>query len=51
MVVKDKIEIIRIGERIIERPLKRKEKILDDDLPVIAEKYREFRQQYPIPGT
>ncbi len=51
VVVKEKIEIIRIGERIIERPLKRKEKILDDDLPVIAEKYREFRQQYPTPGT
>ncbi|WP_375478382.1 class I SAM-dependent DNA methyltransferase [uncultured Nostoc sp.] len=50
VVVKEKIERIRIGERIIERPLKRKEKILDDDLPVIAEKYREFRQQYPTPG-
>lgn len=50
VVLRETLERIKIGERIIERPLKRKEKILDDDLPVIAEKYREFRQQYPTPG-
>ncbi|MBD2566597.1 methylation-associated defense system DNA methyltransferase MAD2 [Anabaena lutea] len=48
--LKEEIERYRKGERIIERSLKRKRKILDDDLPVIAEKYREFRQQYPTPG-
>lgn len=50
VVLQEKIERIRIGERVIERPLKRKEKIVDDDLPIIAEKYREFRQAYPTPG-
>lgn len=50
VVLRETIERIRIGDRIIERPLRRKEKIVDDDLPVIAEKYREFRQQYPEPG-
>lgn len=50
VVLRETIERIRIGDRIIERPLRRKEKIVDDELPVIAEKYREFRQQYPEPG-
>ena len=35
-------ERIRIGGRIVERILTRSEKIEDNDLPVIAEKYREF---------
>ncbi|MXZ74169.1 MAG: N-6 DNA methylase [Gemmatimonadetes bacterium] len=35
-------ERIRIGGRIVERTLTRSEKIEDNDLPVIAEKYREF---------
>jgi type I restriction enzyme M protein len=46
----DTVEKIRIGEKVIERPLKRREKIVDDDLPIIAEKYREFRSEYPEPG-
>jgi type I restriction enzyme M protein len=37
-----KKERIRIGGRIKERDFTRKEKIPDNDLPVIAEKYREF---------
>ncbi len=35
-------ERIRIGDRIVERTLTRSEKIEDNDLPVISEKYREF---------
>ena len=35
-------ERIRIGGRIVERTLTRSEKIEDNDLPVIAQKYREF---------
>jgi type I restriction enzyme M protein len=37
-----KMEKIRIGGRIEERDFTRREKILDNDLPVIAKKYREF---------
>lgn len=39
---KQHVERIRIGGRIVERTLTRNEKIEDNDLPVIAEKYREF---------
>ena len=39
---KQHIERIRIGGRFVERTLTRSEKIEDNDLPVIAEKYREF---------
>lgn len=35
-------ERIRISGRFVERTLTRREKIEDNDLPVIAEKYREF---------
>ena len=38
-------ERIRIGGRIMERTLTRSEKIQDNDLPVIAEKYREFLKE------
>jgi type I restriction enzyme M protein len=37
-------ERIRIGGRVVERTLTRSEKIEDNDLPVIASKYREFLQ-------
>jgi type I restriction enzyme M protein len=50
VVEKESEEKIRIGDRVISRTLKRKEKIIDDDLPVIVQKYREFRQEYPEPG-
>lgn len=50
VVLRDKTEQIRIGDRIIERNLRRQEKIVDDDLPIVAEKYQEFRQEYQIPG-
>ena len=39
---KQHIERIRIGRRFVEQTLTRSEKIEDNDLPVIAEKYREF---------
>lgn len=38
-------ERIRIGGRMVERTLTRSEKIEDNDLPVIAAKYREFLQE------
>jgi type I restriction enzyme M protein len=38
-------ERIRIGGRLVERTLTRSEKIEDNDLPVIAEKYREFLKE------
>jgi type I restriction enzyme M protein len=39
------IERIRIGGRFVERTLTRSEKIEDNDLPVIATKYREFLKE------
>jgi type I restriction enzyme M protein len=36
------IERMRIGGRVVERTLKRSEKIEDNDLPIIAQKYHEF---------
>lgn len=41
-------ENIRIGGRFVTRTLIRNEKIEDNDLPVIAEKYREFLQEQGI---
>jgi len=41
----EKPEKIRIGGKIVERVLTRNERIEDNDLPVIAEKYREFRKE------
>lgn len=49
--VKEIEERIRVSGRVIERTLRRPTKEVDDDLPVIAEKYREFRQRYREPGT
>ena len=36
------VERIRIGGRTVERTLVRSERIEDNDLPAIAEKYKEF---------
>jgi type I restriction enzyme M protein len=47
---REQLERVRVGGRVVERTLRRKEKILDDDLPVIAQKYQEFRRKYPEPG-
>lgn len=40
------IERIRISAKIVERVLTRSEKIEDNDLPVIAEKYQEFLKEH-----
>jgi type I restriction enzyme M protein len=42
---RQRVERIRIGGRFVERTLTRGEKIEDNDLPVIAEKYREFLKE------
>jgi type I restriction enzyme M protein len=43
-------ETVHVGDKKVKRVLHRKQKILDDDLPKIAEAYREFRIQNPEPG-
>jgi type I restriction enzyme M protein len=45
------VESRRFGNRLEKRILKRKEPILDDDFPVIAEAYKEFRKKNPEPGS
>jgi type I restriction enzyme M protein len=44
------IEKIRFRGDVSERVLTRRRKILDNDLPLIAQKYHEFRAQHPVPG-
>ena len=46
----DQVEIIAVSGRNVTRTLRRKERILDDDLPEIAKRYRAFRQEHPEPG-
>lgn len=43
---REHIERIRIGGNIVVRSLVRNEKVEDNDLPVIADKYREFHKEY-----
>ena len=43
-------ETIRIDGRKVTRTLRRKEKIIDDDLTVIGDRYRAFRREHPEPG-
>jgi type I restriction enzyme M protein len=43
-------ERIRINGTSVTRTLRRKRRILDNDLPKIAEAYREFRAKNPEPG-
>lgn len=47
----DVTESRRFGDRVETRTLKRKEPILDDDFPTIAEAYREFRKKNREPGS
>ena len=47
----EEIETITVGERKVARTLRRKTKIIDDDLPVIADRYGAFRRAHPEPGT
>ena len=42
--------VTRNGRRVT-RTLRRKEKIVDDDLPTIAARYRTFRQEHPEPQS
>jgi len=44
-------ERIRIGGKQVERTLRRKRRIPDNDLPLIAEAYLEFRRKNPEPGS
>src|SRR5262249_27387426 len=46
----EEIEAISVGGRKVIRTLRRKTKIIDDDLPEIAYRYRAFRQEHPEPG-
>ncbi|MBL8442194.1 MAG: N-6 DNA methylase, partial [Betaproteobacteria bacterium] len=52
-ILRDDVETerIRIGGKVVVRTLHRKKKILDDDLPKIAEAYRDFRTKNPEPGS
>jgi len=44
-------ETIRVGGRLVTRTLRRKQKMVDDDLPAIAEAYRDFRAKNKEPGA
>ena len=47
----EEVERIRTNGHFVERRLRRKKKVLDDDLPLIADAYREFRTTNKEPGT
>ena len=44
-------ERVRIGGESVVRTLRRKQKIVDDDLPRIGDAYAEFRAENPEPGA
>lgn len=43
-------ETVRVRGKVVSRTLVRPQRTLNDDLPVIADKYCEFRARYPEPG-
>lgn len=45
------MERLIIRGKEVTRPLTRVKPVIDNDLPTIAENYREFRAKYPVPGT
>jgi type I restriction enzyme M protein len=47
----EEVERIRVNGHFVERRLRRKKKVIDDDLPIIADAYREFRAKHKEPGT
>ena len=47
----EQVETITVGGRKVARTLRRKERIIDDDLPEIAKRYRAFRQEHPEPAA
>lgn len=46
----EKVERVRTNGSFVERRLRRREKVVDDDLPLIAAAYKEFRRKNPEPG-
>lgn len=46
----EETEYITIGGNRRTRTVRRSRPVIDNDLPVIARKYWEFREKYPIPG-
>ena len=48
---RERTETATRNGRTVTRTLRRREKIVDDDLPVIAERYRAFRREHPEPGA
>lgn len=47
----DEEQEVRVAGRTESRTVRRRRKLLDDDLPVIGEKYREFRALHPLPSA
>ena len=47
--LRERVETVTRDGRKVTRTLRRKERIVDDDLPAIAERYRAFRQEHPEP--
>lgn len=47
----EEVERIRIGGENVERTLRRRKKILDDDLPQIAKAFKVFREKHTEPGA
>ncbi len=47
----EEVERIRIGGESITRRLRRKRKVVDDDLPLIAEEFKKFRAENAEPGS
>ncbi|HSP14487.1 MAG TPA: N-6 DNA methylase [Thermoanaerobaculia bacterium] len=45
----EEVETITVSGRKVARTLRRKQKILNDDLPIIADRYRAFRREHPEP--
>ena len=45
------VERVRVNGTFVERVLHRRQKIVDDDLPRIAEAYRRFRAENEEPGA
>ena len=48
---RERTETVTRNGRTVTRTLRRRKKIVDDDLPVIAERYRAFRREHPEPGA
>ena len=46
----EEVERIRLGDRVVTRTLRRRQKLVDDDLPLIAKQYEAFRAKHPEPG-